>query len=150
MIRPFRAEDLEDVMTLWLETNIKAHDFIGSTYWYENVTLVRETLPQAMVSVYEWNNIIKGFVGLMDGYIAGIFVSDDLQSHGIGKALLDEVKTGHNTLSLSVYKKNKRAVGFYLREGFVVQAEQHDECTGEMEWRMIWQKKASIDSGSIM
>ena len=33
-----------------------------------------------------------GFVGLNDEYIEGIFVSDEMQSCGIGKLLLDYIK----------------------------------------------------------
>ena len=31
-----KAKDIEDVMQLWLYTNLKAHDFIPEYYWYEN------------------------------------------------------------------------------------------------------------------
>ena len=57
--------------------------------------------------VYEENNVIQGFVGLMNDYIAGIFVSHLLQSKGIGKKLLDYAKDKKDVLSLSVYKEIK-------------------------------------------
>ena len=33
MIRRFCENDLTAVMEIWLETNIRAHDFIGDRYW---------------------------------------------------------------------------------------------------------------------
>ena len=58
----------------------------------------------------------------------------------MGKALLDHVKESCSQLSLQVYKRNSRAVGFYLREGFVILNEQMDENTGETELVMSWTK----------
>ncbi len=140
MIRKFEMSELNRVMDIWLETNVKAHDFIDRSYWESNYELVKEMLPDSELFVYEQNYTIQGFVGLVEQYIAGIFVNAGSQSKGIGKALLDYVKETHSELSLHVYKKNTRAVDFYLREGFDVESEQVDENTGEMELVMNWVK----------
>ncbi|MEL7564729.1 MAG: N-acetyltransferase [Dehalobacterium sp.] len=140
MIREFKIDELETVMKIWLETNIKAHDFIDESYWQGNYELVKEMLPNATIFVYEDDNAIKGFVGLMENYIAGIFVNLNSQSKGIGKALLDYVKENHSELSLQVYRKNIRAVKFYIREDFIVLKEQIDENTGEVELVINWTK----------
>ncbi|MDR7871239.1 MAG: N-acetyltransferase [Tissierellaceae bacterium] len=140
MIRKFRIEDLDNIMNIWLETNIRAHDFICKDYWQGNHEMVKEMLPKAEIFLYDDNNTIKGFIGLMDNYIAGIFVNTNNQSKGIGKKLLDYVKMNHTELSLQVYNRNVRAVQFYLREGFLVTKEQIDENTGEVELVMNWTK----------
>lgn len=95
-------------------------------------------LPQAELFIYEEDEELQGFVGVIDNYIAGIFVSKNIQSKGIGKSLLDHVKTLRNELSLSVYKKNERAVKFYIREGFVIKEQKVDENTSEIEYLMLW------------
>lgn len=138
MIRKLKPEDLDAVMAIWLKTNIKAHDFIAESYWQANFPMVESLLPEAEIYVYEEDKTIRGFVGLMENYIAGIFVTQDCQSHGIGKALLDFIKKSCPELSLQVYKKNVRAVRFYQREGFTVRQEQVDENTGEVELVMSW------------
>lgn len=140
MIRKFDINELEAVMEIWLDTNIKAHDFIHTSYWKANYDLVKEMLPDATIFVYEDNNQVQGFIGLMDDYIAGIFVNSDSQSKGIGKALLNYVKESNSELSLQVYKKNFRATNFYLREGFVVLKEQIDKNVDEVELVMNWTK----------
>ena len=94
-------------------------------------------MPEATLYVYEVNTI-KGFIGLSGNYIAGIFVETDSQSKGIGKGLLDYVRERNKELILHVYKKNKRAVNFYLREGFVIDSEQMDKNTNEIELVMKW------------
>lgn len=140
MVRDFQAEDLNRIMELWLETNIQAHDFIKKRYWQDHFDEVMEILPNASVYVYEDNGSIEGFIGLVDNYIAGIFISKDNQSRGIGRQLLHHVKGNHNELSLKVYEKNQRAVKFYLREGFLVTEKQEDRENGEVEYEMVWNR----------
>lgn len=137
MIREFKETDLNSIMKLWLETNISAHDFIDEEYWRNNYNQVKQMIPEAKIYVYEENSI-KGFVGLSGNYIAGIFVDMNSQSKGIGKALLDFIKKMNKELFLHVYKKNERAVRFYIREGFFVEDEQIDINTNEIELVMKW------------
>ena len=66
--------------------------FISEQYWISNYEFVKEILPQAEVYVYEDDKMIQGFIGINDEYIEGIFVSDEMQSRGIGKILLDYIK----------------------------------------------------------
>ena len=140
MIRKFRMEDLERVMELWLNTNIQAHNFILKEYWISNFDMVKTILPKAEIYVYEIQNKIEAFVGIDSGYIAGIFVSNEMQSIGIGKLLIEKCKQFYDNLSLSVYKKNYRAAKFYAKEGFSIEKEQVDENTGEIEYVMTWKK----------
>lgn len=140
MIRKFEISDLTNVMKIWLEANIKSHDFIHHSYWHENYEMVKEMLPEATIFVYEENGNIQGFVGLIDNYIAGIFVDNEKQSKGIGKFLLDYVKEKYPSLSLKVYKNNMRAVKFYQRENFDIKEEHIDENTNEIEYVMEWVK----------
>lgn len=138
MIRKLQNVDINKVVDIWLKTNLEAHDFIPGQYWTSNYEAVKKMLPQAEVYVYEDNKIIQGFVGVRDEYIEGIFVSGKMQSHGIGKALLDYIKDKKARLQLNVYQKNVRAMSFYQREGFTIQREQRDEFTGEKEYVMEW------------
>lgn len=141
MIRRLQKADVDRVMDLWLDTNLKAHNFVHAAYWRSNFESVKEILPQAEVYVYEVAEEIHGFVGLSGEYIEGIFAADEMQSQGIGKRLLDHMKAIKDTLHLSVYQKNTRAIRFYQREGFVIQYEGLDESTGEKEYAMLWQRR---------
>ena len=141
MIRNMQNIDINRVADIWLKTNLKAHYFIPEQYWTSNYELVKEMLLQAEVYVYEDGKMIQGFVGLSNEYIEGIFVSDEMQSCGIGKLLLDYIKNKKVRLRLNVYQKNTRALSFYQREGFDIQCEGFDGTTGEKEYTMLWQKK---------
>jgi len=142
VIRAFRENDLTAVMQIWLDTNIKAHNFIPKEYWIGNYAMVKDILPRAEIYVYEDDklNQIDGFIGLTDDYIEGIFVRDDVQSRGIGKQLLNYAKEIKSSMSLSVYQKNTRAIFFYQREQFVIQSENIDDSTNEKELIMTWSK----------
>ena len=141
MIRELQKADINQVADIWLDTNVTAHYFISSQYWQNNFELVKELLLQATVYVYEKNQEIQGFVGLNDEYIEGIFVSNEMRSHGIGKALLNYAKNKPNKLFLNVYQKNVRAIAFYRREGFEIQHSCFHEATKEKEYVMVWLKK---------
>ena len=141
MIRELQKADINQVAEIWLDTNVTAHYFISSQYWQNNFELVKELLLQATVYVYEKNQEIQGFVGLNDEYIEGIFVSNEMRSHGIGKALLNYAKNKRNKLFLNVYQKNVRAIAFYRREGFEIQHSCFHEATKEKEYVMVWLKK---------
>lgn len=138
MIRELQKTDINRVADIWLDTNIKTHDFIPAQYWKNNYRSVKEMLPQAEVYVYEKDQKILGFTGLNSDYIEGIFVCEEMQSQGIGKLLLDHIKTRKTKLLLNVYQKNTRAISFYQREGFKIQCETLDEATGEKDYIMIW------------
>lgn len=141
MIRRLQKKDINRVAELWLDTNLKAHDFIPAQYWRSNYDLVKEMLSQAEVYVYEDGQKIQGFIGLDGDYIEGIFVSDEMQSKGIGKTLIDFVKAQKTKLSLNVYQKNVRAIRFYQKEGFEIESEGLDETTSEKDYAMTWRKR---------
>lgn len=121
MVRNFKNADIDKIMEIWLNSNIEAHNFIDKSYWEKNFEMVKNALPQAEIYIYEENNNIMGFVGLVENYIAGIFVEKNFRGKGIGKKLLDYAKSIKNNLTLNVYEKNIDAVKFYKREGFTVE-----------------------------
>lgn len=139
MIRQFHINDLDKIMEIWLETNIISHDFIDENYWKNNFKLVKDMMPSSTIYVCELNNKVVGFIGIIDSYIAGIFVENAFQSKGIGKQLLDCAKNKNSHLTLSVYAKNIKAINFYNREDFYKTSQKTDETTNELEITMVWQ-----------
>ena len=137
MVRKLQKDDINRVGDIWLDTNIKAHDFIPAQYWKSNFKSVEEALSQAEVYVYAYDTEIQGFIGLNDEYVEGLFVFCEMQSQGIGKILLDYAKNKRSKLLLNVYQKNTRAISFYQREGFEIQYSGLDEATGEKDY-VIW------------
>lgn len=140
MIRKFEMKDTKRVMQIWLEANLEAHDFVSGDYWCSQYQTVQEQLSATDIYVYEQDNEIQGFLGMMDNYLAGIFVDKKYRSMGIGKGLLDYVKKIYPAFSLNVYQKNQRAVDFYLRENLTIVSTGVDEDTAEADYTVVWKK----------
>ncbi|MFI3622550.1 GNAT family N-acetyltransferase [Vagococcus fluvialis] len=133
-------KELGRIIDIWLASNIEAHPFVDQAYWKSHQEEVREALPHSDLSYYEIDGEIVGFIGIVDGYIAGIFVDSQYRGKRIGKQLLDDAKAKNNHLELSVYKDNKAATRFYLREEFKIIKEEFDEETNQWDCLMEWEK----------
>ena len=140
MIRKFEDKDIDVVMQIWKNENIKSHKFIPKEYWENNYNFVRENILNAEIYIYSIKEKIVGFIGLEKNYIEGIFVDTDNQCTGIGTFLLNKVKESRNNLSLNVYKKNEKAINFYKKNNFIINSENIDKNTNEIEYTMIWNK----------
>lgn len=138
MIRPFSIKDLDAIMQIWLEGNLDAHPFIPPDYWLSREDLVRSLLPRAKILVWESKGSVRGFAGMQDRYLAGIFVERGFRSQGIGRELFQQLKASYPSFQLNVYEKNEQAVKFYQREGLQIIARNPDPDTGEMELTMEW------------
>lgn len=139
MIRLFEFQDLDRIMEIWLEGNLKAHPFIDPDYWKKNFESVKSVLPNAEVYVCEEGDTVIGFIGLDAEYIEGIFVAEGHRGRGIGHQLIEYVKC-KKRLSLHVYEKNVGAVAFYRAEGFSAQSCMTEKETGEKEYLMVYQE----------
>lgn len=139
MIKELDISRIDDIMKIWIEENINAHDFISRDYWEKNYDYVKRVLPEAAIFVYEDNDEIKGFIGIIENsYIAGLFVSNKYQSNGVGGELLKSCQQEYSILELDVYAKNLKAVNFYKRHGFEIKQEKENEETNEIEYSMVW------------
>lgn len=140
MIRKFEKNDIDAIMKIWENENIKAHKFIPKEYWKGSYNFVKEALPNAEIYVYIIKEKIVGFVGLNNNYIEGIFVDTNNQCNGIGTSLLNKVKEIKNNLTLSVYKKNTNAINFYKKNDFMITSQNIDKDTNEVEYIMTWNR----------
>lgn len=138
MIRKMKKEDLDSIMQIWLHGNLIAHPFIDPQFWYANYDFVSQQILRADVFVNQKDQEILGFIGLVSDYIAGIFVDPQVQSQGIGQALLNHVKQNHASLTLNVYAQNKRAYQFYRKQGFDIVDEKIDVQTNALDYTMQW------------
>ena len=137
MIRKFQQSDIDQVISIWLEASIKAHDFVNSEFWKSKVKDMMEIyIPSGETYVYEKEGIIKGFISLYKDTLAAIFVSPDCQGTGIGKQLMRKAKEVRDNVNLTVYKENQKSIEFYKKCGFKIELEQIDKHTGHPELLM--------------
>ena len=141
MIEKYKNKFLDDIMHIWLEENLRAHNFIDKNYFINNFNMVKSILPDYDIYVFREDDSIKGFIGIDErGYIEGIFVSDEYKGKKIGTALIEKAKENYDKLSLSVFKKNKKALNFYIKCGFEIEKESIDSDTNEVEYLMVYKK----------
>lgn len=138
MIRKLRASDINRVMSIWLQENIRAHSFVDDTDWKAHYADVKKAMLVANVYIYQEQNTIKGFAEIQDDYLAGIFVFKEFQGQGVGHALMKHIKQQFSAFQRDVYVLNKPAIRFYLREGLRIIKSGVDSETGKPEYRMQW------------
>lgn len=140
MMRNMQIEDINRIMEIWLEASIKSHGFINKKYWLAKVPAVQAQIQsQANTIVWEEKGKIVGFISLIDkSHICGLCVDNMLQCRGIGSALILTMKQVWPILSVRIYAKNLRAVGFYRRHGFKIIMSEIDINTGEEVLLMYW------------
>jgi len=144
MIREYKKDEVNTILSIWLNASYIAHNFISRTYWESKADDMRNLyIPNADTFVYEdeLSGNIWGFISLKENYLAALFVDPSQQAKGIGKQLINHAKQFNDALELNVYKENRKAVDFYLSQNFRIISEQSDIQTGHEEYTMQYQKK---------
>lgn len=140
MIREYRKAEIDILVDIWYQSSLIAHDFIDKDYWKSKREEMKEKyLPMSENYVISKNAEIMGFISMVDNYLAALFIKAKYQGEGHGKELLNFIKKHRKKIQLKVFKKNYKAVNFYLRNGFVIKEELLDEETSEKEFLMEWE-----------
>ena len=142
MIEEFSENDINDIMELWLKTNIEAHVFIPKDYWIKSYNVVKEHyMPIATTFVYKETNTIIAFISIIeDSFIGALFVKQRHQRKGIGAKLINHCKKLYPFLKLAVYVDNINSVNFYKKCGFDINSKQNNESSGFKEYTMTWKQ----------
>ena len=133
MIREYQAKDLDVIMTIWLQGNEQAHNFIDPEFFKQNFDLVKMLIPMSTIYVQDINGVVVGFIGLTENYISGLYVEKNFRHQGTGSALVEKAKQRHNELMVHVYKQNSDAINFYLSQNFAIVGESINEETNYPE-----------------
>ncbi len=131
---------MDAVLKIWLEASVEAHGFIARKFWESKVDDMQNIyIPASETYVFEESGAIKGFASLHEDTLAALFVSPTDQGRGIGRQLMDQVKSQRKKVNLSVYQENPRSIRFYEKCGFVLVEERIDEHTGHVEILMEYE-----------
>lgn len=143
MLRDMVPDDMDRVLSIWLDASIQAHDFVEAAFWESQVESMRHTyLPAAQVSVYEHNGDVVGFYALHEDVLAALFVAPLHQGQGFGTRLLSDAQSKRERLTLTVYQENRASCQFYRAQGFTPGREQCDPHTGHVELTMHYKRPA--------
>ena len=141
-LRPYRADDEDAAIALWLETWQKAYpeiDFSARVTWWRE-RWRGELVPNAAIIVAEQANTLAGFVTIdASGYLDQLVVAPDRWGSELADALVDEAKRrSPKRVTLLVNKDNTRAIRFYQRNGFVHAGDDVNPTSGRPVLRMTW------------
>ncbi|EZH64782.1 GNAT family acetyltransferase [Bacillaceae bacterium JMAK1] len=140
-ISALKQDDLDTLIDIWYEGSVQSHGFIDEAYWMSQKQAMKETyLPQSTTYVIRDQSYIVGFISMVNHVIAALFVDVTKQKKGYGKELLNFAKQHNDVVTLQVYKKNRSAIQFYEKHGFLVKNESIDEHTNESEYVLEWRK----------
>ncbi len=118
-IRPYEASDTDRLLAIWQAASLKGHPFFSADQIAQQRRQVAEIyLPKAETWVAVRSGGAVGFIGLIDGFIGGLFVDPSAHGQGIGRLLVDHAMKLRGALSLEVYALNTGALAFYRRLGF--------------------------------
>jgi putative acetyltransferase len=141
-LRPYRAEDEDAAIALWLETWQQAYpsiDFAARVTWWRE-RWRKDLVPNAAIIVAEQSGVLIGFVTIdPKGYLDQLVVSPDHWGSDLGNALVNEAKrVSPGGITLLVNTDNVRAIRFYERNGFVQAGGDVNPTSGKLVLRMAW------------
>jgi putative acetyltransferase len=141
-LRPYRAEDEDAAIALWLKTWQQAYpgiDFAARVAWWRE-RWRGELVPKAAIMVAEQADLLIGFVTIdQTGYLDQLVVAPDHWGSALATALVDEAKRlSPRGITLLVNTDNARAIRFYERSGFAQAGRDVNPTSGRPVLRMVW------------
>jgi putative acetyltransferase len=141
-LRPYRAEDEDATIELWLRTwqsTYPSIDFAARVAWWRE-RWRSELVPNAAIIVAEQARKLIGFVTIdASGYLDQLVVSPDHWGSKLATELVDEAKRlSPAGVTLKVNADNNRAIRFYERNGFVHAGEDVNPASKRLILKMAW------------
>jgi len=141
-LRPYRAEDEDSAIELWLRTWKLAYpsiDFDARVPWWRE-RWRNELVRDADIIVAEQAGVQIGFVTIdSHGYLDQLVVSPDHWGSPLATALVDEAKRlSPTSVALKVNADNHRAIRFYERNGFAHEGEDVNPASKRLILKMAW------------
>ena len=141
-LRPYRPEDEDAAIALWLKSWQQAYpsiDFAARVKWWRD-RWRSELVPKAAIIVAEQDGAPVGFVTIdASGYLDQLVVAPDRWGSELATLLVGEAKRrSPDRITLLVNKDNARAIRFYERNGFVHAGEDVNPTSGRPVKKMAW------------
>jgi putative acetyltransferase len=141
-LRPYRPDDEDAAIALWLKTWQEAYpliDFAARVPWWRE-RWRSELVPNAAVIVAEAADALVGFVTIDgEGYLDQLVVAPEHWGSKLADTLVDEAKRlSPDSVTLLVNDDNARAIRFYERNGFVHAGHDVNPTSGRPVLKMAW------------
>ena len=141
MIRKYKNEDVDAVVSSWRVASELAHPFLTKEFLDQEADNVRDVyLIYAETWVTEINGSVAGFIALVDDEIGGLFLDPRYHGQGLGKAMVDKaVAEKDHLLKVEVFKENIIGRRFYETYGFRYAGEFLHEGSSQPTLRMTYE-----------
>lgn len=113
-------KDMENILYVW-ESSVRAtHTFLNE----EDIISIKPQVKEGacyvskLMCVRDDEGIVQAFMGVHDGKIEMLFVSDKCRGKGIGKSLVEYAINSLNIKYVDVNEQNIQGVGFYKHMEF--------------------------------
>ena len=141
-LRPYRADDEDAAIALWLETWQLAYpdiDFVARVTWWRE-RWRSQLVPDADIIVAEQAAAMVGFVTIdRSGYLDQLVVAPGHWGSELAMLLVDEAKRrSPDGVALKVNADNARAIRFYERNGFAHAGEDVNPASKRLVLKMEW------------
>jgi putative acetyltransferase len=141
-LRPYRPDDEDAAIALWLKTWQEAYpliDFAARVPWWRE-RWRSELVPNAAIIVAEAAGALVGFVTIDGkGYLDQLVVAPEHWGWKLADTLADEAKRlSPDSVTLLVNDDNARAIRFYERNGFVRAGKDINPTSGRPVLKMVW------------
>lgn len=131
MIRKYRPEDCDEVLSVWSAATALAHPFLSERFLeFERREIRNVHLPKAATWVWEADGHVVGFISLLGNEVGAVFVDPRFQRAGIGWALMDHARALRGELEVEVFRDNRIGRTFYAKYGFEPMLQRVHEPTG--------------------
>ena len=144
MVRLYQEKDVETILEVWYQASLIAHPFLSEAFLEEERRNIHDLfLPNSQTWVEERQNKVVGFISLSGHEVGGLFVHPTWQRQGVGKALMDQANSLHDSLELDVFEANEQGRMFYAKYGFAPLYTFKDDTTGQMQIKLRYEGKAT-------
>ncbi len=132
-----------EILDLWLRCTADANPFFEPDFWQNNYEEIKEKyLTGCQNYVYMEGSIVLAFICVTDNnFINGLFVEPDHRGKGIGRKLLQYVKSCYDELHLNIYAKSRKMLKFVSSEGFLINGALYQEESGQVKYTLTYKKK---------
>lgn len=139
MLKQSNKKDIDIIMKIWKDNNIRFQSFIESQYWIDNYIQIRDEFLKSKIYIYTEETEIQAFIVIdYNGKILNIQVKPEIQREGIGEILIQKAKSDFTNLHACIFERNNNAVLFFKAMGFRKTIEKLDEQTQEKVYSMEW------------
>lgn len=133
MIRKYKEQDTEAIISVWRSASAVAHPFLSDSFMDQGEQDIRNIyLKFAETWVTVVDSQVVGFIAMAEDEIGGLFLDPDYHGQGLGRKMVDLVRSIKSSIRVEVFERNTIGRRFYAAYGFQGTETYLHDASGEM------------------